>query len=168
MSIGGLGSTLIIPIAHRVDCSYLHVFSGYHYNFVTFKYIYNWLEVLITGSNSNQWHPICGNFYSYKYAILINLPFDNEIFFENKKLLYSINHSTNLRVNLTSLTGGSLRTWGGFGTFFLGKGFILIFRSSIMVSPFSSPTSAGSFDNATSSSCLSRGKYRGSNLPQNR
>ena len=45
-----------------------------------------------------------------------------------------------------------------------GKGLILIFLSSITVSPFSSPTSAGSFNIAISSSCLSRGKYSGSNL----
>jgi hypothetical protein len=62
------------------------------------------------------------------------------------------------------MTGRSAGGWEGLGIFFLGKGFILILRSSIIVSPFSSPTSAGSFAMATSSSCFSRGKYSGSNL----
>ena len=45
-----------------------------------------------------------------------------------------------------------------------GKAAILIFLSEITVSPFSSPTSTGSFVAAVSSSYLFLGKYKGSNL----
>lgn len=73
---------------------------------------------------------------------------------------------TNRLTSPTSLTGTSIGDWEDLGTdfFTLGNGFILILRSSMVVSPFSSPTSAGSLEMATSSSCLSRGKYSGSNL----
>lgn len=69
-------------------------------------------------------------------------------------------NTNRLNVNPTSLTGISTVVAGSFtaGADTAGKGFILILRSSIVVSPFSSPTSAGSFDIATSSSCLSLGK----------
>jgi len=46
-----------------------------------------------------------------------------------------------------------------------GNADILIWRSEITVSPFSSPTSLGSLVAAISSSYLSLGKYNGSNLP---
>jgi len=71
---------------------------------------------------------------------------------------------TDLQTKPTSLIGRSIAHSGGLETFLLGKGFILILRSAMIVSPFSSPTSAGSLVKATCSSCLSRGKYSGSNL----
>lgn len=58
----------------------------------------------------------------------------------------------------TLLAETSAGAWGGFGGAFFGKGFILILRSSIIAPPFSSPTSAGSFDIAACSSSVSRGK----------
>ena len=45
-----------------------------------------------------------------------------------------------------------------------GKAAILIFLSVMTVSPFSSPTSTGSFVAAVSSSYLYLGKYKGSSL----
>lgn len=65
-----------------------------------------------------------------------------------------------LNVSPTSETGRSNEAVEGFGVDAdtAGKGFILIFLSSIIVSPFSSPTSAGSFETAISSSSLSLGK----------
>ena len=45
-----------------------------------------------------------------------------------------------------------------------GRAAILIFLSVMIVSPFSSPTSTGSFVAAVSSSYLYLGKYKGSNL----
>jgi hypothetical protein len=45
---------------------------------------------------------------------------------------------TDFRTRLISLTGISTASSGDLETLFLGKGFILILRSSMMVSPFSS------------------------------
>lgn len=77
--------------------------------------------------------------------------------FENQKIWHD-QIPTNLLAKPILVTGTSTGASGGSLEAFFGKGFILILRSSMTVSPFSSHNSAGSFDMATSSSCLSRGK----------
>ena len=124
------------------------------------------IRIKVTYTNWSAWW---SNLLRGKKVTLYDTKTVNH-YHQNKTYLNCINWSRTFKFHLFNADPGSERGRSRgvevtvLSTAPAGKGLILIFLSSITVSPFSSPTSAGSFDIAISSSCLSRGKYRGSNL----